>query len=442
MESIDRSDSTDSPIKEDANDEKEEEEEEEENSHSQGATSAPIPIHPLLVQHAQQRQRGSSIGSSSVGSAGGGSRDSLFRHSFVEIDHPLASGRPSFMQPNGTIHEDAEGGESSATSLSDIIKHALAANAEPTNQQRAEATPTKATQPQTTHATPNQPSNMHTPITTPTHDIPSPSVGVKLPTTVITMTRLVKLLNHFVFYYSKNPGTYRASAKSMLIQHRVTMLAKEDYHVSVIANNSNRNGASNGPHSSDDPAFEYCSSYPLELIIFENEKTGPHAAGNKEDGTLQTRVNDSAVLKPLFRLSRFSRVHGRFVIPVILVNNKNICRSSTLAIQAEAIFNNIHSATKQMMSNAFNYFSGFGGGSSNANGDSSSVQVGLEGQRDHDIQLLVHTSTSYIEDLMVEHRKKKLGVALTSSEKNEQWRYSKMKLNGQRNRKHHTHTPV
>lgn len=235
-------------------------------------------------------------------------------------------------------------------------------------------------------------------------------------------------------------------------------------------------------------------SYPLDLIIFENERLGPFgidhlsasggALGNGGGKhTLHSRINDSAVLKPLFRLSRFSRVHGRFVCPVILVRDKNICRSSTLAIQAEvsagrtrdegasdalercdsdahclslrvlctaqqAIFNNIHAKTKDIFGSVWGALSGgFGLSSSSStatNGSGSSgaaqpspssshsVQVGLEGQRGHDLQLLQHLATMYVEDLMVEHRKKKLGVPLTSSEKNEEHRYAHMKLNGQK----------
>ena len=260
-----------------------------------------------------------------------------------------------------------------------------------------------------------------------------------------------------------------------MIQQRVTALCAMDYHISVIHNDSKNGAASNlaATHAAAahngvaaaantvaaaDSSFEYCSSYPLELIIFENERLGPFgidhlsasggALGNGGGKhTLHSRINDSAVLKPLFRLSRFSRVHGRFVCPVILVRDKNICRSSTLAIQAEAIFNNIHAKTKDIFGSVWGALSGgFGLSSSGssaaaANGSSGvaqpspsssshSVQVGLEGQRGHDIQLLQHLATAYVEDLMVEHRKKKLGVPLTSSEKNEEWRYAQIKLNG------------
>ena len=159
------------------------------------------------------------------------------------------------------------------------------------------------------------------------------------------MGRLVKLLQYFIFCYSKNAAVYRSSAKSLVIQQRVGQLCELDYFLSRIHNDSKNgvatnlaaataaaaaateqngsgaNGSSTGALSAAaDAGFEYCSSYPLELLVFENERTGPFGldATASALGTVASRVNDAAVLKPLFRLSRFSRVHGRFVVPVIV----------------------------------------------------------------------------------------------------------------------------
>ena len=108
-----------------------------------------------------------------------------------------------------------------------------------------------------------------------------------------------------------------------------------------------------------------------------------------------------------------------------LVRNKNICRSSTLAIQVEAIFNNLHAKTKDIFGSVWGALSGgfggavggagpqgaasgqggaAGGGRGGAQQPSSVVQVGLEGQRAHDIQLLLHTATTCVADLMVERQ--------------------------------------
>jgi hypothetical protein len=166
-----------------------------------------------------------------------------------------------------------------------------------------------------------------------------------LANTTITMGRLVKLLQYFIFCYSKNAAVYRSSAKSLVIQQRVGQLCELDYFLSRIHNDSKNgvatnlaaaaaaavaaaeqngggaSGSSTGALSAAaDAGFEYCSSYPLELLVFENERTGPFGldATASALGTVASRVNDAAVLKPLFRLSRFSRVHGRFVVPVIV----------------------------------------------------------------------------------------------------------------------------
>ena len=162
------------------------------------------------------------------------------------------------------------------------------------------------------------------------------------------MGRLVKLLQYFIFCYSKNAAVYRSSSKSLVIQQRVGQLCELDYFLSRIHNDSKngvatnlaaataaaavaaaeQNGSGGGANGSStgalsaaaDAGFEYCSSYPLELLVFENERTGPFGldATASALGTVASRVNDAAVLKPLFRLSRFSRVHGRFVVPVIV----------------------------------------------------------------------------------------------------------------------------
>ena len=47
--------------------------------------------------------------------------------------------------------------------------------------------------------------------------------------------------------------------------------------------------------------------------------------------------NDTAALREYFEHCRFSRVRSRFVVPVILVRSRNICRSSTLSHEAEVL---------------------------------------------------------------------------------------------------------
>ena len=58
-------------------------------------------------------------------------------------------------------------------------------------------------------------------------------------------------------------------------------------------NGGGANGSSTGALSAAaDAGFEYCSSYPLELLVFENERTGPFGldATASALGTVASRV--------------------------------------------------------------------------------------------------------------------------------------------------------
>jgi hypothetical protein len=86
------------------------------------------------------------------------------------------------------------------------------------------------------------------------------------------------------------------------------------------------------------------------------------AASNDQDIGRRTDIlinascideSKSARLLKLFNLSRWERVHGRFVCPVMMIDGEYICRSSTLSIQAEAIFNSFVSKTSNIFTNIF-----------------------------------------------------------------------------------------
>ena len=61
------------------------------------------------------------------------------------------------------------------------------------------------------------------------------------------------------------------------------------------------------------------------------------------------KINDAEVLKKLFMKSNLSRVRSRFVVPVILFKNKNICRSGTLSLEPEMLLNSLNSKTKEII---------------------------------------------------------------------------------------------
>eukprot|EP00041_Stephanoeca_diplocostata_P032265 m.1030359 g.1030359 ORF g.1030359 m.1030359 type:complete len:849 (-) comp24118_c0_seq18:489-3035(-) len=131
-------------------------------------------------------------------------------------------------------------------------------------------------------------------------------------------------------------------------------------------------------------------------------------------------------LQGLFKLARMARTRCRFVVPVMQVHGKNICRSGTLARQGEVVLReawtlvsgesntglNAEYENKQQTSSSL-------ASVPEANGDTVAVY------RRHDIALLDKLRVRYICDLMVEEKKVKFGFEVTSSEKvDKQKRYA------------------
>uniref|UniRef100_A0A8B9LR42 Myotubularin related protein 14 n=1 Tax=Astyanax mexicanus TaxID=7994 RepID=A0A8B9LR42_ASTMX len=176
------------------------------------------------------------------------------------------------------------------------------------------------------------------------------------------------------------------------IEKRCLELFGRDYKFSVIHN-------SNG---------EVCGHYPRQIVYLEYESTEP----NKE--SFESTVQISR-LQDLVNRSKLARCRGRFVCPVILYNGKHVCRSSTLAGWGE-----LYGRT------GYNYI--FSGGSDDTWAESEEVPdddtVVRNGDsqlfdkvRGSDIKLLKYLSVRYICDLMVENKKVKFGLNVTSSEK-------------------------
>uniref|UniRef100_A0A7N9ARL0 Myotubularin related protein 14 n=1 Tax=Mastacembelus armatus TaxID=205130 RepID=A0A7N9ARL0_9TELE len=169
-------------------------------------------------------------------------------------------------------------------------------------------------------------------------------------------------------------------------------LFARDYKYSIINN-------SNG---------EVCGHYPRQIVFLEYECT------DVEKDRFESTVHISK-LQDLVNRSKLARCRGRFVCPVILYNGKHICRSSTLAGWGE-----LYGRT------GYNYI--FSGGSDDTwteseevPEDDSAVRNGdsqlFDKVRGHDIKLLRYLSVRYICDLMVENKKVKFGLNVTSSEK-------------------------
>ncbi|XP_045079668.1 myotubularin-related protein 14 isoform X1 [Coregonus clupeaformis] len=177
------------------------------------------------------------------------------------------------------------------------------------------------------------------------------------------------------------------------IEKRCLELFGRDYKYSVIHN-------ANG---------EVCGHYPRQMVFLEYECTELHKEGF--ESTVQiTKLQD------LVNRSKMARCRGRFVCPVILYNGKHICRSSTLAGWGE-----LYGRT------GFNYI--FSGGIDDTWGAESEPEVPdddsasngdsqlFDKVRGLDIKLLRYLSVRYICDLMVENKKVKFGLNVTSSEK-------------------------
>lgn len=176
------------------------------------------------------------------------------------------------------------------------------------------------------------------------------------------------------------------------IEKRCLELFARDYKYSIIHN-------SNG---------EVCGHYPRQIVFLEYECRD--ADRDRFESTVQI-----SKLQDLVNRSKLARCRGRFACPVILYNGKHICRSSTLAGWGE-----LYGRT------GYNYI--FSGGtddtwteSEEVPEDDSAVRNGesqlFDKVRGHDIKLLRYLSVRYICDLMVENKKVKFGLNVTSSEK-------------------------
>lgn len=202
-----------------------------------------------------------------------------------------------------------------------------------------------------------------------------------------------QLLDHF------SKTQYRARDNSSKIEgfeRKCLALFGKDYKYSVILN-------SNG---------ELCGHYPGKLVILEYMLG---AEGLEEREHVES-MYDVTKLRELMCRSRFARCRERFVMPVILCDGKHICRSSTLSGGPE-----IYGRS------GFNYL--FSGGES-AEPEDEETMTSLsrspstsndwplfDRYRGQDIKLMKMLSVTSVCDLMLENKKVKFGVNVTSSEK-------------------------
>uniref|UniRef100_UPI00358E9C65 myotubularin-related protein 14 isoform X2 n=1 Tax=Myxine glutinosa TaxID=7769 RepID=UPI00358E9C65 len=205
-------------------------------------------------------------------------------------------------------------------------------------------------------------------------------------------------IKDLIEYFSRNPYKAReGNAKVEEIQTRCLELFARDYALSVL----------------DNTGGLLCGHYPPRIALLEYQITSGQV-GHDERYESTAQVNN---LRELVSRSRMARCRSRFICPVILYNGKHICRSSTLAGWGE-----IYGRS------GYNYlFSGAGasddyGAMEDGPAEEDQQRNGGDSQlfnriRGYDIRLLRHLGVKYICDLMVENKKVKFGMNVTSSEK-------------------------
>lgn len=191
-----------------------------------------------------------------------------------------------------------------------------------------------------------------------------------------------------------------ADSASLAMRACLDLFAK-DYKYSVA---DNENG-------------ELCNSYPNKIVLLEYERPGPDGS----DVTVEP-LHDMVRLRELITKARFARCWTRFVVPVILYEGKHICRSATIS-----------SGTEIYGRSSFDLF--FTGGESVPSEQVGKIQPSVitrqlcDRVRTQDIKLLEEFGVRSVCDLMVEARKVKYMVSITSSEKvDKERRYSRFSL--------------
>uniref|UniRef100_A0A8C4QAQ9 Myotubularin related protein 14 n=1 Tax=Eptatretus burgeri TaxID=7764 RepID=A0A8C4QAQ9_EPTBU len=174
-------------------------------------------------------------------------------------------------------------------------------------------------------------------------------------------------IKDLIEYFSRNPYKAReGNAKVEEIQARCLELFARDYALSVL----------------DNTGGLLCGHYPPRIALPEYQITSGQVG---HDG------------------SRMARCRSRFICPVILYNGKHICRSSTLAGWGE-----IYGRS------GYNYL--FSGGACEAWFCEGDVTCLITTSWKYNVYLL-YLFINYICDLMVENKKVKFGMNVTSSEK-------------------------
>ncbi|KAK9890359.1 hypothetical protein WA026_010454 [Henosepilachna vigintioctopunctata] len=158
-----------------------------------------------------------------------------------------------------------------------------------------------------------------------------------------------------------------------------------------------------------------CAHYPSRILICENELPYPGSSPIRNEALHLDTEADVNQLRNQILKARKGRCRARFPVPVILFRGKNICRSGTIAHYAE-----IYGRATVEAVNSYIYGTSEDDFDDRGDEDQFNDEQALDLEstvRNNDIQLLRMYSVNTIFDLMVEHKKVKYGVYVTSSEK-------------------------
>ena len=190
----------------------------------------------------------------------------------------------------------------------------------------------------------------------------------------------------------------------------------------------------------DNSTGQLCPSYPAEIIVPIKEIKLDKKVDDKKDSKFSEDKFSTILLK-----GKYARSRNRFPVPVFIVNSKNICRSSTISNSCEVYFRK-YTDTSFFWANKKNKeadasipsvqytpnvaekkeneaeFNPMACDEKNGHdqitvADNNPQEWVIDKMRKSDIQILKLLNIEVICDLMVENRKTKYGMRLTSSEK-------------------------
>lgn len=184
--------------------------------------------------------------------------------------------------------------------------------------------------------------------------------------------------------------------KTSEISDTCLTLFRKDYECEIL---ENVNGA-------------LCGTYPSKMFIPMPTKRG----------SASTKLEDYVTK------AKLARTRGRFVAPVLIVNNKYICRSATLALSPEIYARQTYGYWMQgevyKQVDATSVDSGKQESTCHESGETKPISWDEEGNdwmvdklRNADVNLLQYLKVNVIFDYMVENMKVKYGMNVTSSEK-------------------------